>query len=88
MSVPILSIIPKGSRELGRCYNEARYEVISNMPLSEDTIRGLRKLGFLGSGQEFGFGEMTTVKTLRHDLRRWPDISYHVECWSRCDSSD
>jgi hypothetical protein len=41
------------SVNIGRCYNAFYYEITSTRKLTCEQIHGLRKLGFLGYGQEF-----------------------------------
>jgi hypothetical protein len=54
---PQLSIASAGGRNLGRCYNEHYYRIMSLSPLSGKRIRALREAGFLGYGQGFGFSQ-------------------------------
>jgi len=50
---PALSIVNKGGRQLGNCYNASYYEVASLKPLSLKQLWLLRDIGYLGYGQEF-----------------------------------
>lgn len=101
--VPALRITCTGGRNLGRCYNATFFEVVSTRPLlGEDAREGqekvnklveLRRLGFLGYGQEFSAGgaevkpedefyDPEEFQTSKHGK------VYVYRCESRVDSSD
>ena len=51
---PHLTIEVTGGTQLGRCYHETRYRVISRNKLSQEVLVGLSDLGLMPRGQEFG----------------------------------
>ncbi|NBT36359.1 MAG: hypothetical protein EBT03_12640 [Betaproteobacteria bacterium] len=50
---PTLTVEPAGSRQLGRCYYESTYRVMSTSPLGPEVVEALRKARLVGIGQEF-----------------------------------
>ena len=50
---PLLLIEEGPGANLGNCYTSMSYKVTSRHPLTMDTLRTLREVGFLGYGQEF-----------------------------------
>lgn len=50
---PNIAIRFISEKNIGRCYNEYTYEIVSLRRVSQKTIHSLRELGLLGCGQEF-----------------------------------
>lgn len=92
MNPPFLTIAVESTRNLGRCYNETVYKVMSKSPLSDKMIRSIRSANLIGYGQEFSFYELLpdgsklmVQENVSYD-RRQPEYTYI--CTDRVDSSD
>lgn len=72
-----VEVICYGGSEIGRCYYQTGYEVISREKLPKEFISFLRKIGMLGYGQEFWT-----------DAPYQRDGKWIVNCIARVDSSD
>ena len=89
---PKLTITLVEENNLGRCYNEYVYSVVSLSPLSKSAILALRGAGFLGYGQDFWFDEIlpdgskSPVVEKPDWSRRQPAYTYR--CVDRVDSGD
>ncbi len=81
--IPQLVVEITGGANLGRCYNATYFKIKSlNRPLSDDDVRALRDMGWLGYGQEFEFR-----RGPEEPFDRWNKF-YVVLVESRVDSSD
>ena len=97
MEKELVKIISFGEKNIGRCYNETTYHVISAYPLTDKHLRGLRDAGFLTNGQEFYTKEILNngskvAVAEKADYQRLysnpPVKEFKYECVVRVDSSD
>ena len=80
-----LTIEIVNSATLGRCYYGTTYLVTSVLPLTEDSVRGLRGVGFLGYGQEFYVGK---IEKRTESTEGLVQTYWTCKCESRVDSGD
>lgn len=84
---PTLTIEFVGEKYISRCYSSRAWRVTSRSPLSSKEIMMLRTAGFLGSGQEFTYHQLTSLGTksnlpseIQWPLKVEPTGSDRVEC--------